>query len=98
LIRARNANNRAGEPFPMQAGFDGDYAMRVSKLRAAGADDGLIPVGAYFERLAADFRSANAIAAARQDTLNAEDARLEARYRRASSARARPPETAHAAL
>lgn len=60
--------------------------MRISKLRC-GAEDSFVPMGAYFERLASNLRDANAIEAARREALDAEDARLEARYRRASSAR-----------
>lgn len=67
--------------------------MRISKLRC-GAEDSFVPMGAYFERLASNLRDANAIEAARREALDAEDARLEARYRRASSARTRPTEAA----
>lgn len=64
--------------------------MRITKLRC-GAEDSFTPVGAYFERLAGELAEANAEAAARQDALDDEDRRLEARYRRASAARAYAP-------
>ncbi|HRO02151.1 MAG TPA: hypothetical protein PLS69_00895 [Terricaulis sp.] len=64
--------------------------MRATKLRG-GAEDSFTPMGAYFERLASKLAEANAEAAARQHTLDEEDRRLEARYRRASAARAYAP-------
>ncbi len=74
--------------------------MRISKLRCgAGDESGFVPMGAYFEKLAANLRDANAIEAERREALDAEDRRLEARYRRASSARARSTnEAMHAAV
>jgi len=68
--------------------------MRATKLRC-GAEDSFTPMGAYFEKLAGQLRDANAIAAARQDALDAEDRRLEARYRRRN---ATPAPGLHAAL
>lgn len=64
--------------------------MRITKLRC-GAEDSFTPMGAYFERLSTQLRDANTLEAARRQALDAEDERLEARYRRASSARAAPP-------
>jgi len=64
--------------------------MRITKLRC-GAEDSFTPMGAYFQRLAGKLAEANTEAAARQDALDDEDRRLEARYRRASAARAYTP-------
>lgn len=72
--------------------------MRISKLRCGADEAGFVPMGAYFEKLSANLRDANAIEAARREKLDAEDRRLEARYRRASSARTRKETHAHAAI
>lgn len=61
--------------------------MNVNKLRVSAQHQGLIPAGSYFEKLAQSLRDANAQDAARQDKLDAQDRRLETRYRRASAAR-----------
>lgn len=60
--------------------------MQVQKLRST-APQGLVPAGAYFERLARDLRNVNAQEEARREKLDAEDRSLEARYRRASASR-----------
>jgi hypothetical protein len=60
--------------------------MQVAKLRIAG-DSGLVPAGAYFKRLAADLREANAREAELREELDAEDRELEALYRGASASR-----------
>jgi hypothetical protein len=62
--------------------------MQVTKLRARSETNGLVPMGQYFARIAAELENANAREAKLQAKLDAEDARLEARYRRASAARA----------
>jgi hypothetical protein len=61
--------------------------MNVNKLRVSAQDQGLAPVGRYFEKLAQNLRDANAQEEARREKLEAQDRRLEARYRRASAAR-----------
>lgn len=61
--------------------------MNVTKLRVSGQGQGLVPAGRYFEKLAQDLRAANEADAARQEKLDAQDRRLEARYRKASAAR-----------
>lgn len=61
--------------------------MRIEKLRGAADDNGLVPAGAYFARLARGLAEANEREAAMREKLDAEDRRLEARYRRASAAR-----------
>jgi hypothetical protein len=61
--------------------------MHVNKLRVSAQDHGLVPAGRYFAKLAGDLRAANEKEAARQDKLDAQDRRLEARYRRASASR-----------
>lgn len=62
--------------------------MQVTKLRARSETTGLVPVGQYFARIAAELEEASVREAKLQAKLDAEDARLEARYRRASAARA----------
>lgn len=62
--------------------------MQVTKLHARSETTGLVPMGQYFARIAAELEEANAMGAERQAKLDSEDARLEARYRRASAARA----------
>lgn len=61
--------------------------MQVTKLRA-NANDGLVPAGRYFEKLAAGLREENERGARRQRILEAEDRALEALYRRVSASRA----------
>lgn len=61
--------------------------MRIEKLRGAADDTGLVPAGAYFARLARGLAEANERESAMREKLDAEDRRLEARYRRASAAR-----------
>lgn len=61
--------------------------MKVSKLRVDQGANGLVPAGHYFRKLADELRASNARDAERQQKLDAQDARLEARYRRASAAR-----------
>lgn len=59
--------------------------MHVSKLRIER--NGLVPAGRYFTALAQSLEDANEREAERRERLDAEDRRLEARYRRASAAR-----------
>jgi hypothetical protein len=61
--------------------------MQVTKLCARSETNGLVPMGQYFARIATQLEEANVRAAKRQAKLDAEDARLEARYRRASASR-----------
>ena len=61
--------------------------MQVTKLRARSDANGFVPMGQYFARIAEQLEAANISDAARQAKLDAEDARLEARYRRASATR-----------
>ena len=61
--------------------------MQVTKLRARSETNGLVPMGQYFARVAAELEDANAREAKLHAKLDAEDARLEARYRRASATR-----------
>ena len=61
--------------------------MQVDKLRVTNAD-GFVPAGQYFKLLANALREANAVEAARQEKLDAEDRELEALYRRRSASRA----------
>lgn len=61
--------------------------MQVQKLRGAAGADGLVPAGQYFARLARDLETANARDAAMRERLDAEDRRMEMRYRRAVAAR-----------
>jgi hypothetical protein len=61
--------------------------MNVHKLRVSAQDQGLVPAGRYFEKLAQELRAANESEAARREKLDAQDRRLEARYRKASAAR-----------
>lgn len=61
--------------------------MNVHKLRVSGQDQGLVPAGRYFAKLAHELSAANEKQAARQEKLEAQDRRLEARYRRASASR-----------
>lgn len=56
--------------------------MQVAKFRARQDELGLVPAGRYFQQLAQGLRDANAREAELQAKLDAEDARLEARYRR----------------
>jgi hypothetical protein len=69
--------------------------MRIDKVRCGADQTGFVPMGAYFEKLAANLRDATAIESARREAAGAEDDRLEARYRRAGSARARTTHIAH---
>lgn len=62
--------------------------MQVTKLRARSETTGLVPVGQYFAHIAAELEEASVREAKLQAKLDAEDARLETRYRRASAARA----------
>lgn len=55
--------------------------MEAPKLRVAN-DNGLVPAGRYFARLADNFRVANANAAAVVDAYEAQERKLEARLRR----------------
>jgi hypothetical protein len=61
--------------------------MHVQKLRGSAGANGLIPAGQYFARLARDLDTANARETTMRDKLDADDRKLEARYRRASAAR-----------
>lgn len=61
--------------------------MHVAKLRIPADDNGLVPAGRYFERLAANLRDSNAREATLRDELDAEDRALEERYRRSSASR-----------
>lgn len=61
--------------------------MRVEKLRGSADETGLVPAGQYFAKLARSLEHANARENARRAELDAEDRRLEARYRRASASR-----------
>jgi hypothetical protein len=61
--------------------------MQVQKLRGSAEDNGLVPAGQYFARLARDLETASARETTMREKLDAEDRRLEARYRRASAAR-----------
>jgi hypothetical protein len=67
--------------------------MQVTKLRVAN-DNGLVPAGRYFARLADNLRASNASAAAVVDEYEAQERKLEARYRRrrAPAARVRASE------
>ncbi|MEJ0058083.1 MAG: hypothetical protein WDM79_00080 [Terricaulis sp.] len=73
--------------------------MNVTKLRIAN-EPGLAPAGVYFARLATQLRALNENESARQAALDAEDRRLEARYRAKSTApvrrRVAHAEVAHA--
>ncbi len=62
--------------------------MHVAKLRLPADDRGLVPAGRYFERLASTLRDSNAREAALRKELDAEDRRLEQRYRLSSASRA----------
>ena len=55
--------------------------MQVAKLRPAN-DNGLVPAGRYFARLAAGLREANARAAAVVDVYEEQERKLEDRCRR----------------
>lgn len=61
--------------------------MRVEKLRCSADDNGLVPAGQYFAKLARGLEHANARESAHRAALDEEDRRLEARYRRASASR-----------
>lgn len=61
--------------------------MQVTKIRVAD-ENGLVPAGAYFARLAGTLRTANERDAAALEKAEERDRKLEARYRRA---RAAPP-------
>lgn len=60
--------------------------MEVTKLRIAD-ENGLVPAGAYFEKLALGLRATNAKLADELDREEARERKLEERYRRASAAR-----------
>jgi hypothetical protein len=70
--------------------------MPVQKL--GGSADGLIPAGAYFAEIAAKLEEMNACEAALLGELDEEDRELEAKYRRASSPRARSANEHHAMM
>ena len=55
--------------------------MQVTKLRIAN-DNGLVPAGRYFARLAEDLRAANERAAAVLDVYEEQERKLETRSRR----------------
>jgi hypothetical protein len=61
--------------------------MQVAKLRIAREETGLKPAGQYFTRVAGALREANEREAALRDKHDAEDAKLEARYRKQAPAR-----------
>ena len=61
--------------------------MQVTKLRARSDANGLVPMGQYFARVSEQLEAANARQAKLQAKLDAEDARLDAHYRRASATR-----------
>lgn len=61
--------------------------MQVSKFRVAD-ENGFVPAGRYFEKLAANLNAANDDVAARREREEARERKLEERYRRASAARA----------
>lgn len=61
--------------------------MQVTKLRISADDQGLVQAGKYFQRLADGLRRANEIEARRAARLEAQDRRLEARYRRKPAAK-----------
>ncbi len=69
--------------------------MQVTKLRARSETNGLVPMGEYFTRIATQLEEANATQAKHQAKLDAEDARLEARYRRASASRGNATHAEH---
>lgn len=58
--------------------------MHVQKLLVSKDAGGLVPVGRYFEKLAQALREANAQESAQQEKRDAQDRRLEQRYRRAA--------------
>jgi hypothetical protein len=72
--------------------------MTVTKLRFAN-EPGLAPAGVYFQRLTEQLRAANAREAALQADLDAEDRKLEKRYRakRKAPVRRHDVQLAHAA-
>lgn len=55
--------------------------MQVTKLRSAN-DNGLVPAGRYFARLADNLRSANDRTAAVVDEYEKQERKLEARHRK----------------
>jgi hypothetical protein len=65
----------------LPAGADKETDMQVVKLRVAN-DNGLVPAGRYFARLAEGLRGANERAAAVLDIYEAQERKLEARHRR----------------
>jgi hypothetical protein len=65
----------------LPAGADRRQTMQVAKLRAAN-DNGLVPAGRYFTRLAHNLRTANSQAAAVVDEYEAQEQELERRCRR----------------
>ena len=60
--------------------------MQVQKLRYAAQDNGLVPAGRYFAKLAQSLRDANEQEAARREQREAQERKLEARHRRNRSA------------
>lgn len=69
----------------MRVGEHEEAAMQVTKIRIAD-DNGLVPAGAYFARLAGTLRAANEREAAAQEKAEERERKLEARYRRTRSA------------
>ncbi len=61
--------------------------MQVTKIRIAD-QNGLVPAGAYFSRLADNLRAANARDAAALEKAETRERKLEARYRRTRGAAA----------
>lgn len=63
--------------------------MQVTKLRTE--DNGLVPAGAYFARLAANLREQNERGAAIVERGENQERKLEARYRLTERKTVRPP-------
>jgi hypothetical protein len=66
--------------------------MLVTKLRISG-DNGLVPAGRYFAQLAENLRANNVRDAAALEKAEAQERRLEMRYRKSAAASVRPRST-----
>ena len=66
--------------------------MQVTKLRIAN-DNGLVPAGRYFSRLAGALREANERAAAVVDTYEEQERKIQARYRGKAASSVPTPRT-----
>ena len=73
--------------------------MQVTKLRVAN-DNGLVPAGRYFARLADNLRAANERAAAIVDEYEAQERKIEACFRKPTrkAAARTPTQEQHAPL